>query len=104
MMADKLREVAQRDDMELTEGTLAFLEAHEPEVKQAMLRCGDGGAKSAIPRAAVPCKPGVSGPTQPAVGGNVSAPCDRDARRHSTSGPLGGAFFGRLGSPRGPPK
>ncbi len=26
---------------------------------------------SAIPRAAVPCERGVSGPTQPAVGGNV---------------------------------
>ena len=37
VMADKVREVAQREDMELTDGTLAFLEAHEPEVKQAML-------------------------------------------------------------------
>jgi hypothetical protein len=37
VMADKVREVAQREDIELTDGTLAFLEAHEPEVKQAML-------------------------------------------------------------------
>lgn len=37
VMADKVREVAQREDMKLTDGTLAFLEAHEPEVKQAML-------------------------------------------------------------------
>ena len=37
VMADKVREVAQREDMELTDGTLAFLQAHEPEVKQAML-------------------------------------------------------------------
>jgi hypothetical protein len=36
VMADKVRDVAQREDMELTDGTLAFLEAHEP-VKQAML-------------------------------------------------------------------
>jgi hypothetical protein len=36
-MADKVREVAQRENMELTDGTLAFLEAHEPQVKQAML-------------------------------------------------------------------
>jgi hypothetical protein len=33
----QVREVAQREDMKLTDGTLAFLEAHEPEVKQAML-------------------------------------------------------------------
>jgi hypothetical protein len=29
--------IAQREDMELTDGTLAFVEAHEPQVKQAML-------------------------------------------------------------------
>jgi hypothetical protein len=38
VMADKVREVAQREDMELTDGTLAFVEAHEPQVKQATLR------------------------------------------------------------------
>jgi hypothetical protein len=37
VMADKVREVAQREDMELTDGTTAFLEAHEPELRQAML-------------------------------------------------------------------
>jgi hypothetical protein len=33
VMADKVGDVAQREDMELTDGTLAFLEAHEPEVR-----------------------------------------------------------------------
>ena len=50
VMVDKVREVAQREDMKLTDGTLAFLEAHEPEVKQPCYRCGEGGAKPAIPR------------------------------------------------------
>jgi ferric-dicitrate binding protein FerR (iron transport regulator) len=37
LMADKVRAVAEREDMELTDGTLAFLEAHEPRSVQAML-------------------------------------------------------------------
>jgi hypothetical protein len=37
LMADKFRAVAGREDMELTEGALAFLEAHEPRSVQAML-------------------------------------------------------------------
>jgi hypothetical protein len=41
VMADKVREVAQREDMELTDGTLAFLEAHEPEVNRRCCRCGE---------------------------------------------------------------
>jgi hypothetical protein len=49
VMADKVSEVAQREDMELTDGTLAFLEAHEPEVKQATTVVVNGGAKPAIP-------------------------------------------------------
>jgi hypothetical protein len=37
VMADKVREVAQREDMELTDGTRWRSLAHEPQVKQAML-------------------------------------------------------------------
>ncbi len=71
VMADKVPEVAQREDVELTDGTLAFLEAHEPEVKQAMLPCGDGVRTISHPPRRSALRAGVSGPTQPAVGGNV---------------------------------
>jgi hypothetical protein len=36
-MALKVRELAEREDMELTEGTLAFIEAHSPRVVQPTL-------------------------------------------------------------------
>jgi hypothetical protein len=36
-MACKVREIAEREDYELTEGTLAFMEAHSPRVVQPTL-------------------------------------------------------------------
>jgi len=36
-MARKVREIAEREDYELTEGTLAFMEAHSPRVVQPTL-------------------------------------------------------------------
>ena len=36
-MARKVLEIAERDDYELTEGTLAFVEAHSPRVVQPTL-------------------------------------------------------------------
>ena len=37
VIADKVRAVAEREDMELTDGTLAFLEAHAPRAVQPSL-------------------------------------------------------------------
>ena len=36
-MARKVREIAEREDYELTEGTLAFMEAHSPRIVQPTL-------------------------------------------------------------------
>ena len=40
-MAYRVREIAERDDYELTEGTLAFVEAYSPRVVQPTLLFGD---------------------------------------------------------------
>ena len=40
-MARKVHEIAEREDYELTEGTLAFMEAHSPRVVQPTLPHGE---------------------------------------------------------------